>query len=69
MKSWLSVLIFRYTIHFFKVREQAIATCGYLCVGQQEFPHMKKVLEAFLALAKEVSLNYCTISYVLVCCY
>ncbi|XP_071525915.1 proteasome adapter and scaffold protein ECM29 [Panulirus ornatus] len=38
-----------------KVREQAIATCGYLCVGQQEFPHKKKVLEALLALAKETN--------------
>ncbi|KAG7160614.1 Proteasome adapter and scaffold protein ECM29-like [Homarus americanus] len=38
-----------------KVREQAIATCGYFCVGQQEFPHKKKVLEALLALAKETN--------------
>lgn len=36
-----------------KVREQAISTCGYLCVGQPEIPHKKKILEAFLALAKE----------------
>lgn len=38
-----------------KVREQAIATSGYLCVGQQEFPHKKKILESLLALAKETT--------------
>ncbi|XP_045609918.2 proteasome adapter and scaffold protein ECM29 isoform X1 [Procambarus clarkii] len=38
-----------------KVREQAIATTGYLCVGHQEFPHKKKIIESLLSLAKETS--------------
>ncbi|KAK3880878.1 hypothetical protein Pcinc_014654 [Petrolisthes cinctipes] len=38
-----------------KVREQAISTCGNLCVGQQDFPHKMMVLEALLALAKETN--------------
>ena len=44
-------------IYLLQVREQAISTCGYLCVGQPEIPHKKKILEAFLALAKEVSVE------------
>lgn len=38
-----------------KIREQSVATCGYICVGQEEFPHKKKILEALLALAKETN--------------
>lgn len=44
-------------IYTFQVREQAISTCGHLCVGQPDIPHKKRILEAFLALAKEVSLK------------
>lgn len=36
-----------------KYREQAIATVGYLCVGHEDFPYRKKVLESLLALSKE----------------
>ncbi|KAK7017866.1 hypothetical protein SK128_016544, partial [Halocaridina rubra] len=38
-----------------KVREQAISTVGYLCVGQHKFPHRKIILEALLTLAKETN--------------
>ncbi|CAL4121852.1 unnamed protein product, partial [Meganyctiphanes norvegica] len=38
-----------------KHREQAISTLGYLCVGHEDFPYRKKVLESLLALSKETN--------------
>ncbi|XP_066988430.1 proteasome adapter and scaffold protein ECM29 [Macrobrachium rosenbergii] len=38
-----------------KIREQAISTTGFLCVGQEKFSHRQKIIDSFLTLAKETN--------------
>lgn len=59
MKSKLGVVKRLLTIlktgkNSMKIRERAALALGFLCVGDQRFPHQRLILEEFLELASEV---------------
>ncbi|KAJ9587578.1 hypothetical protein L9F63_018960, partial [Diploptera punctata] len=50
-----------------KVRERAIKTCGFLCVGE-EFPHTHEIMQGFLEMAKKMYEVHFTVGEAFVCC-